>query len=97
MHEQCSGECFAVKAEVKALLTQALLLQVLRALIEVYASEVGSREVTSLVSELLPVLIDKAGDNNTRIRYCKCMMLVIAITELSVTWSNTHKTAKQAG
>ncbi|KAL3152527.1 hypothetical protein ABBQ32_001559 [Trebouxia sp. C0010 RCD-2024] len=43
-------------------------LQVLRALIESYASEVGAREVTSLVSELLPVLIDKAGDNNTRIR-----------------------------
>ena len=57
-----------VKAEVKLLLTQTLLLQVLRALIEVYASEVGSREVSSLVSELLPVLIDKAGDNNTRIR-----------------------------
>lgn len=38
-------------------------------MIESYASEVGGREVTSLVSELLPVLIDKAGDNNTRIRY----------------------------
>ena len=42
--------------------------QVLRALVEVYASEVGSREVASLVSDLLPVLIDKAGDNNSRIR-----------------------------
>lgn len=52
-------------------------LQVLRALIETYASEVGSREVGSLVSDLLPILIDKAGDNNTRIRchishaYCR--------------------------
>ena len=35
---------------------------------EGYASEVGSREVASLVSDLLPVLIDKAGDNNSRIR-----------------------------
>ena len=64
-----------VKADAEPLLTQPLLLQVLRALIEVYASEVGSREVTSLVSELLPVLIDKAGDNNTRIRYCMQMKL----------------------
>ena len=38
-------------------------------MIESYASEVGGREVASLVSELLPVLIDKTGDNNTRIRY----------------------------
>ncbi len=43
-------------------------LQVLRALIEKYAAEAGGREVTSLVSDLLPILIDKAGDNNTRIR-----------------------------
>ena len=43
-------------------------LQVLRALIENYASEAGGREVASLVSDLLPILIDKAGDNNTRIR-----------------------------
>ena len=45
-----------------------MLCQVLRALVEGYASEVGSREVASLVSDLLPVLIDKAGDNNSRIR-----------------------------
>ncbi|DBB10866.1 TPA: hypothetical protein ACH3X3_007335 [Trebouxia sp. C0006] len=45
-----------------------LTLQVLRALIEKYAAEAGGREVTSLVSDLLPILIDKAGDNNTRIR-----------------------------
>ena len=45
-----------------------MLCQVLRALVEDYASEVGSREVASLVSDLLPVLIDKAGDNNSRIR-----------------------------
>ena len=43
-------------------------LQVLRALIEKHASEVGGREVSSLVSDLLPILIDKVGDNNTRIR-----------------------------
>ena len=43
-------------------------LKVLRALIENYASEAGGREVASLVSDLLPILIDKAGDNNTRIR-----------------------------
>lgn len=54
---------------ILSLLKVAAFWQVLRALIESYASEVGAREVTSLVSELLPVLIDKAGDNNTRIRY----------------------------
>ncbi len=37
-------------------------------MIEKYASEAGGREVASLVSDLLPILIDKAGDNNTRIR-----------------------------
>lgn len=40
----------------------------LRALIESCGSEAGSRDVSSLVSELLPILLDKAGDNNTRIR-----------------------------
>ena len=45
------------------------IVQVLRALIESYASEVGAREVSSVVSDLLPILIDKTGDNNSRIRY----------------------------
>ena len=43
-------------------------MQVLRALIQNCGSEAGSRDVNSLVSDILPILLDKAGDNNTRIR-----------------------------
>ena len=43
-------------------------MQVLRALIQNCGTEAGSRDVNSLVSDILPILLDKAGDNNTRIR-----------------------------
>ena len=51
---------------------------------EGYASEVGSREVASLVSDLLPVLIDKAGDNNSRIRCWRRAVFVSRITMLEL-------------
>lgn len=47
---------------------RSMRLQVLRALIESCASQAGGRDVNSLVSDILPILLDKTGDNNTRIR-----------------------------
>ena len=43
-------------------------LQVARTLIDTTGSAAGPREVAAFVTELAPVLVDKAGDNNTRVR-----------------------------
>lgn len=43
-------------------------MQVLRALVQQCGTEAGSRDVNSLISDMLPILLDKTGDNNTRIR-----------------------------
>lgn len=43
-------------------------LQVARTLTDTTGSAAGPREVAAFVTELAPVLVDKAGDNNTRVR-----------------------------
>ena len=37
-------------------------------MIDTTGSAAGPREVAAFVTELAPVLVDKAGDNNTRVR-----------------------------
>ena len=49
-------------------LQQLGCLQVARTLIDTTGSAAGPREVAAFVTELAPVLVDKAGDNNGRVR-----------------------------